>query len=71
MSSKNNSFDFWNSSTFKGIMGVLGTLLAVVIIIMLCAKALFISDVSAENKKTGRITSTEPKSISTTDRKST
>lgn len=66
MSSKNNNSGFWNSSAFKGTMGILGTLLAVVIIIMVCAKVLFVSDVSAENKKTGRITSTEPKSVSTT-----
>ncbi len=65
MSNKNSS-DFWNSPTFKGLAAVMGTLLVVVIIVMLAAKVMFVSDTSAENKKTGRITSTEPKSVVTT-----
>ncbi len=64
--SKKNSSDFWNSPTFKGIAGVMGTLLVVVIIVMVAAKVMFISDSPSENKKTGRITSTEPKSVVTT-----
>lgn len=66
MSSKNNSSDFWKSPTIKGISAIMGTLLAVVIIILVSAKILFVSDSSSETKKTGRITSTEPKSIVTT-----
>lgn len=65
MSNKNSS-DFWKSPTFKGIISVLGTLLVVVIIVMVAAKMMFVPDASIENKKTGRITSTEPKAVVTT-----
>ncbi|MDO5124812.1 MAG: hypothetical protein Q4D35_00330 [Ruminococcus sp.] len=62
----NQNTDFLHSSTFKGVVAVLGTLLAVVIVIMIAAKVLFISDDSDSIKKTGRITSTEAKVVATT-----
>lgn len=71
MNNNKNSSDFFNSSTFKGIVSVLGTLLVVVIIVMIAAKVIFVSDVSVENKKTGRITSTEAKAVVTTTTKAT
>lgn len=71
MGNNKNSSDFLNSSTFKGIVGILGTLLAVVLIIMVAAKVIFVSDESVESKVTGRITSTEAKAVVTTTTKAT
>ena len=66
MAVKKNNSDFWTSSAFKGTVAVLATLLAVVIIILICAKVLFVSNSSQENIKTGRITSTDPLPVTTT-----
>lgn len=63
----NNKSDFWASSTFKGVVSVLGTLLVVVIIVLVCAKVLFVSNSSDENIKTGRVTSTDPLPVTTTE----
>ncbi len=46
------------SSTVKGIIAIMLTLLVVIIVIMIFAKSLFIND-NTEPKKTGTITSTE------------
>lgn len=49
----------------KGTIAVMITALAVVIITMLFARSLFISNASDKTKKTGRITSTEYVEVST------
>jgi hypothetical protein len=59
-----NSYDFMQ--TVKGIIAVFVTLLVVVIIVMLFAKSLFVSQDSKKNVKTGHLTSTEYVSVATT-----
>ncbi|MGN0601759.1 MAG: SH3 domain-containing protein [Oscillospiraceae bacterium] len=66
MSGKSKNSDFWSSSTFKGIIAVLSTLLVVVIITLVSAKLLFVGNSSGNTIKTGRITSTEPLAVTTT-----
>lgn len=60
-----NTFDF--QQTIKGIIAVFITILVVVVIVMLFAKSLFVSDPKAASKvKTGHITSTEYTYVATT-----
>lgn len=51
---------------FKGIIGVMLTILVVIVITMLFAKSLFISNTSGQAKKTGKMTRTEYVSVATT-----
>lgn len=66
MSNKNKNSDFWQSSTFKGIIAVLSTLLVVVIIVLVSAKVIFVGGNSVKSTKTGRITVTEELAVTTT-----
>ena len=66
MSKKSNNSDFWKSSTFKGIIAVLATLLVVVIIVLVCAKVLFVGNGSDGERKTGKIPLTQEHEFTTT-----
>ena len=60
-----NSIDF--QQTIKGVIAVFITILIVVIVVMLFARSLFVTDSkNAAKVKTGHLTSTEYVSVATT-----
>lgn len=54
------------TSTLKGVITVLSTLLVVVIIVLVSAKLLFVGGNSNDSIKTGKLTSTKPLAVTTT-----